>query len=66
MREKYGGHVTWIRNLESGEAGMTSVLPDGAAGGGGPAGQRLKQLMEEVEAARAEREVRHVTYLQLL
>lgn len=57
VREKYGAHVGWMRSLEGGESGMMSVLPAGAGGGGGPATTQLKQLMEQVDTIRAERQV---------
>merc|ERR1719186_2369047 len=57
VREKYGAHVSWMRSLEGGEAGMMAVLPAGAGGGGGPATNQLKELMEQVETIRVEREV---------
>ena len=44
--------------LSGGETSLLSFLPSGSSGaGGGSSAPRLKQLMEDVETARAERSV---------
>ena len=57
MREKLDGHMDGMRALAGGEAMLSQKLPSGAGGSGGNTTNRLKELMEDVETLKAERQV---------
>jgi len=57
VKEKLSTHMAGMQSLSGGEAQLASQLPQGSGGSGGSSTARLKELMEEVETLKAERQV---------
>ena len=57
VREKLDSHMDGMRALAGGETMLSQKLPSGAGGSGGSTTNRLKELMEDVETLKAERQV---------